>query len=119
MPGAEELLVDGIPLRIVHVPGKAHLTGFGLDVGSGTGFYVQAWRDLGAGSVTGCDLTQAAVDRLRSARDDLAAWLAGEVPGEVVAHDAADARDQCRSCHVPKSCLFVPGPQVGGPGRRG
>ena len=35
-----------------------------LDVGSGTGFYVQAWRDLGAGSVTGCDLTQAAVDRL-------------------------------------------------------
>jgi SAM-dependent methyltransferase len=36
-----------------------------LDVGSGTGFYVQAWRDLGAASVTGCDLTQAAVDRLR------------------------------------------------------
>ena len=37
-----------------------------LDVGSGTGFYVQAWRDLGVGSVTGCDLTQAAVDRLRT-----------------------------------------------------
>lgn len=36
-----------------------------LDVGSGTGFYVSLWRELGARSVTGCDLTQAAVDRLR------------------------------------------------------
>ena len=26
--------VDGIPLRIVHVPGKGHLTAFGLDVGA-------------------------------------------------------------------------------------
>ena len=26
--------VDGVPLRIVHVPGKAHLTEFGLDVGA-------------------------------------------------------------------------------------
>lgn len=26
--------VDGIPLRIVHVPGKSHLTAFGLDVGA-------------------------------------------------------------------------------------
>ena len=26
--------VDGIPLRIVHVPGKEHLTDFGLDVGA-------------------------------------------------------------------------------------
>jgi puromycin-sensitive aminopeptidase len=26
--------VDGIPLRVVHVPGKAHLAGFGLDVGA-------------------------------------------------------------------------------------
>lgn len=36
-----------------------------LDVGSGTGFYVDLWKELGARSVTGCDLTQAAVDRLR------------------------------------------------------
>ena len=35
-----------------------------LDVGSGTGFYVRRWQELGAGSVTGCDLTQSAVDRL-------------------------------------------------------
>lgn len=26
--------VDGVPLRIVHVPGKGHLTAFGLDVGT-------------------------------------------------------------------------------------
>ena len=26
--------VDGTPLRVVHVPGKGHLTGFGLDVGA-------------------------------------------------------------------------------------
>ena len=59
-----------------------------LDVGSGTGFYVQAWRDLGAGSVTGCDLTQAAVDRLRTRfpnvrfhRLDIAE------PGELLAED--------------------------------
>ena len=26
--------VDGIPLRVVHVPGKGHLAGFGLDVGA-------------------------------------------------------------------------------------
>ena len=26
--------VDGVPLRLVHVPGKSHLTAFGLDVGA-------------------------------------------------------------------------------------
>jgi puromycin-sensitive aminopeptidase len=26
--------VDGIPMRIIHVPGKGHLTGFGADVGA-------------------------------------------------------------------------------------
>ncbi|HEX4981864.1 MAG TPA: M1 family metallopeptidase, partial [Ilumatobacteraceae bacterium] len=30
----EPVDVGGIPVRIVHVPGKAHLTGFGLDVGA-------------------------------------------------------------------------------------
>jgi puromycin-sensitive aminopeptidase len=30
----ESVDVGGIPLRMVHVPGKAHLTGFGLDVGA-------------------------------------------------------------------------------------
>ncbi|MBN1528520.1 MAG: class I SAM-dependent methyltransferase [Thermoleophilaceae bacterium] len=35
-----------------------------LDVGSGTGFYVERWLELGAGSVTGSDLTETAVGRL-------------------------------------------------------
>jgi puromycin-sensitive aminopeptidase len=30
----ETVDVDGTPLRLVHVPGKGHLTGFGLDVGA-------------------------------------------------------------------------------------
>ncbi|MEM9517346.1 MAG: M1 family metallopeptidase [Actinomycetota bacterium] len=30
----EAVDVDGIPLRVVHVPGKGHLTEFGLDVGA-------------------------------------------------------------------------------------
>jgi SAM-dependent methyltransferase len=37
-----------------------------LDVGSGTGFYIRRWLELGVGSITGCDLTESAVDRLRS-----------------------------------------------------
>lgn len=38
-----------------------------LDVGSGTGFYVRGWQEVGAGAVTGSDLTRAAVDNLRRA----------------------------------------------------
>jgi len=37
-----------------------------LDVGSGTGFYVSLWRELGANEVTGSDLTRVAVERLRN-----------------------------------------------------
>jgi SAM-dependent methyltransferase len=36
-----------------------------LDVGSGTGFYVRLWERLGAADITGCDMTDAAVARLR------------------------------------------------------
>jgi puromycin-sensitive aminopeptidase len=32
LEATETVDVDGIPLRILHVPGKGHLTGFGLDV---------------------------------------------------------------------------------------
>ena len=42
-----------------------------LDVGSGTGFYVRRWQELGAGSITGCDLTQGAVDRLTRRHPDV------------------------------------------------
>jgi SAM-dependent methyltransferase len=38
-----------------------------LDVGSGTGFYVEKWRELGMGQIVGLDLTEAAVSQLRAA----------------------------------------------------
>jgi 2-polyprenyl-3-methyl-5-hydroxy-6-metoxy-1,4-benzoquinol methylase len=38
-----------------------------LDVGSGTGFYIDAWRRMGVREITGMDLTEAAVTRLRGA----------------------------------------------------
>jgi 2-polyprenyl-3-methyl-5-hydroxy-6-metoxy-1,4-benzoquinol methylase len=37
-----------------------------LDVGSGTGFYVDAWRRLGATEITASDLTGVGVERLRA-----------------------------------------------------
>ena len=50
-----------------------------LDVGAGTGFYVQKWLELGAAHVTGIDLSAAAVEALRAEfpsaefrRDDIA-----------------------------------------------
>lgn len=37
-----------------------------LDIGSGTGFYVDRWHELGAGAVSGSDLTEVAVGNLRA-----------------------------------------------------
>jgi SAM-dependent methyltransferase len=37
-----------------------------LDIGSGTGFYVERWRELGAKSIVGSDITDTAVERLRA-----------------------------------------------------
>jgi SAM-dependent methyltransferase len=36
-----------------------------LDVGAGTGFYIERWHELGARDVTGVDLTEVAVEGLR------------------------------------------------------
>ena len=36
-----------------------------LDVGSGTGFYIERWSDLGGQNIVGVDLTQIAVERLK------------------------------------------------------
>jgi SAM-dependent methyltransferase len=36
-----------------------------LDVGSGSGFYIDLWRQLGVRDIQGCDLTTAAVEKLR------------------------------------------------------
>ncbi|MFC5826470.1 class I SAM-dependent DNA methyltransferase [Nonomuraea insulae] len=54
-----------------------------LDIGSGTGFYLRQWQYLGAGSITGADLTSAAVERLR-----------GRFPGkEILRLDIAEPGD--------------------------
>jgi SAM-dependent methyltransferase len=50
-------LLDSVTLDL----SSAHV----LDVGSGTGFYVDEWRRAGAGKVVGSDLTRAATGRLR------------------------------------------------------
>jgi SAM-dependent methyltransferase len=42
-----------------------------LDVGSGTGFYLDRWRHVGAAEVVGLDLTEAAVGKLRERFPDL------------------------------------------------
>ena len=42
-----------------------------LDIGSGSGFYLDLWQELGVGSVIGSDLTEAAVGRLRGQYPDL------------------------------------------------
>jgi SAM-dependent methyltransferase len=38
-----------------------------LDVGSGTGFYIDRWRELGIDQIVGLDLTETAVSHLRTA----------------------------------------------------
>jgi SAM-dependent methyltransferase len=43
-----------------------------LDVGSGTGFYLERWRELGVRRVEGSDLTQVATRNLTAAHPDLA-----------------------------------------------
>ena len=46
--------------------GLADLNGLAvLDIGSGTGFWIDVWRAMGASAVDGVELVPAAVDRLR------------------------------------------------------
>jgi SAM-dependent methyltransferase len=42
-----------------------------LDVGSGTGFYIDYWRHAGVRSVSGCDLTDISISRLREQYPDI------------------------------------------------
>ncbi len=40
-----------------------------LDIGSGSGFYLDRWRELGVASITGSDLTETATEQLREKYD--------------------------------------------------
>lgn len=68
-----------------------------LDVGSGTGFYVDRWHELGVPSVTGADLTETAVDQLRRryASDRFVRFdvTEGDAPLEQRSFDAVSAMD--------------------------
>ena len=69
-----------------------------LDIGSGTGFYVDCWRAAGAGHITGCDLTGAAVERLRRRFPHV----------EFVRVDAADVADEFAAASFDAvSCMDV------------
>jgi SAM-dependent methyltransferase len=68
-----------------------------LDIGSGTGFYLGLWQELGAGTVSGCDLTDTAVSRLqkdfpaaRIERLDIGSQLRGAPLGEYEVISAFD-----------------------------
>jgi SAM-dependent methyltransferase len=52
------------PLARERAPGRV------LDVGSGTGFYLDLWRELGAEQLVGSDITETAVGKLRSSNPD-------------------------------------------------
>jgi SAM-dependent methyltransferase len=67
-----------------------------LDVGSGTGFYVELWRELGARHVTGSDLTSVAVERLGERFPDVSVRLLDltkPLTEETGAFDAISAMD--------------------------
>jgi SAM-dependent methyltransferase len=77
----------------LNAPGSARV----LDIGSGTGFYVDRWHELGVRTVTGTDITQAAVDRLsdRYPADRFLRFDAGAeaLPFEPASFDAVSAMD--------------------------
>jgi SAM-dependent methyltransferase len=68
-----------------------------LDVGSGTGFYVRLWHELGSRPVLGSDLTGVAVERLRSRYPDdrfVQLDITGELDGvECGSFDVVSAMD--------------------------
>jgi SAM-dependent methyltransferase len=56
-----------------------------LDVGSGTGFYVERWHELGVAQVTGSDIAAVSVDRLRQRfpADTFVRWDVGSATHEL------------------------------------
>jgi puromycin-sensitive aminopeptidase len=46
LEATEWIDVDGVPMRVVHVPGKGHLTAFALDVGSFSLRWFQQYYDI-------------------------------------------------------------------------
>ncbi len=68
-----------------------------LDVGSGTGFYIDLWKRLGAKSVSGCDLAPFAVTALRERYPGVSFCeldiSTEELPSELGSYDLVSAFD--------------------------
>jgi SAM-dependent methyltransferase len=67
-----------------------------LDIGSGTGFYLDIWRDLGVRRIEGSDLSERAVARLRSAYPGVPVHqldLGAEAPSSMGEYDVLSAMD--------------------------
>lgn len=62
-----------------------------LDVGCGSGFYIERWKELGARSITGFDITQASVKTLSEKFPDLR-FRQADI-GSTVVPDVPDAYD--------------------------
>jgi SAM-dependent methyltransferase len=78
-----------------------------LDVGSGSGFYIDRWHELQIGDIRACDITDVAVDRLRvkypqhevtvldvgSESDNLPAWQVDAISAfDITFHIVSDTR---------------------------
>jgi SAM-dependent methyltransferase len=78
------------------VKGRVDPSASVLDVGSGTGFYVELWRELGVRHVTGSDLTAVAIEQLGERFPDTpfrALDLTKPLTGEAGPFDAISAMD--------------------------
>jgi SAM-dependent methyltransferase len=93
-----------------------------LDVGSGSGFYIDRWHELRAGDIRACDITDVAVHRLRSKypqhevtvldvsseSDDLPAWQVDAISAfDITFHIVSDTR--LRQAFVNMFSLLRPG----------
>jgi SAM-dependent methyltransferase len=63
-----------------------------LDIGSGTGFWIDAWQELGARSVTGSDVTQIAIDNLQRSHPR-SRFIRLDISGSLDSHSPEDRYD--------------------------
>ncbi len=61
--------------------GADRIAGAAFDVGSGSGYWVAEWLAAGAGSVDGCDLVPAAVERLQAEFGSSGRFVVADVGG--------------------------------------
>jgi SAM-dependent methyltransferase len=66
-------------VRFLRMHGRPDLVGkVALDVGSGTGFWIDVWRTMGASRVDGVEFVPRAIERLREAFPD-STFMAGDI----------------------------------------